>query len=50
MTQSITPAMTITIVTTAKKITITPSVTTSETPPIGVGVEGSNQTLALEPE
>lgn len=48
--QSITPAMTVTIVRTGKVLTMIPSVTTSETPPMGVGVFGSDRTITLEPD
>lgn len=50
MTQSITPPMTVTIVTTTKTILLNPSVTISETPPMGIGVEGQNTSIDLRPE
>lgn len=50
MGQSITPAMTVTIVTTAKLVTMIPTVTTSQTPAMGVGVAGSDQTISLNPD
>ena len=42
--------MTVTIVTTAQRVSLLPSVTTSQTPAMGVGVAGSNQTVNLSPE
>lgn len=42
--------MTVTIVTTTKHVTIIPSTTQSETPSMGVGVAGSNQTVILQPD
>lgn len=50
MGQSITPAMTVTIVTTSKLLPMIPSVTKSETPAMGVGVFGSDQTINLTPD
>jgi hypothetical protein len=50
MAQSFTPAMSVTIVSTSKLVSMLPSVTASVTPPMGIGVEGSDRTLELRPE
>ncbi len=47
---SITPAMSVTVISTAKKLDLLPSTTQSDTPPMGVAIQNQNRTVNLEPD